>query len=227
MNTHTSLFMSLYRVILSTFLLLTSFTAAFATVEIISVSNATNGNCDGAITLMANGTAGPFVLLLEGTNGSVEYVTDVNSLYTFSNLCPADYTITVTNAIGCVTILNQEIKSCLAITSLTPICACPAPGYGSAVVETSGGSGEYDYLWELVGEQWIHIETGENPQFPHLSPIAEFPDTYELTVTDLATGCQATSSVEIGLCNGLNLASLIMVGILSRENQTLYPTMRI
>ena len=170
-------------------------------------------------TVVTEDYAPPFNFTWTDATGNPLHASQIDEdqeegICTVSGLMAGTYCVTITSDDGCEAsscdVIVEELSTPF-INSITPICACPAPGYGSAVAEVSGGSGEYDYTWMLVGEQWIHIETGENPQFPHLSPIAEFPDTYELTVTDLTTGCQATSSVEIGLCNGLNLASLIEV----------------
>ncbi len=201
MNSRT--FILMRKIFFFTFFLLSTIQTAFATIEVLSVSHATSGNCDGSIIVFAEGNAGPFVLLLEGSDGSVEFVPDVNGGYTFSDLCAAEYTITVTNAYGCATVLYDEVKSCLEITSITPICICVS---GSAELEISGGSGSYNYAWS----SWYGTYSNqENPAI--LPPAFGGPETHTVTITDLETGCQATANMELDVCTGFDLSSFITV----------------
>lgn len=76
------------------------------------VSN--GGGCDGSITLTAEGTAGPFLVNVIGaTNRQIE---TVNGTIVISGLCGGDYEVAITNAYGCVKVINTFITQCSSIS---------------------------------------------------------------------------------------------------------------
>jgi len=138
----------------------------------------------------------------------------VEGTSTVSGLDAGEYCVVVTSADGCNAsgcgLVVEELAGPV-INSITPICICPNNGYGGAEYEVLGGSGDYNYLWELVGEQWPLTYNEANPQFVNLLPLAELPDVYNLTITDLVTGCEATASLQIDMCTGFDLAPFIEI----------------
>ncbi|MEM1320032.1 MAG: T9SS type A sorting domain-containing protein [Bacteroidota bacterium] len=134
----------------------------YATIELAEVSNTTDGICNGAITVISDGTAGPFQIQLieiigENQSAPVEGVTGISGTYKFYALCPGSYSIRVTNAYGCKTVLTTQIFGCSEITlptgGICPQVAHPAScGSGDGHLRfigcaPQGGVGPYSYLW--------------------------------------------------------------------------------
>ena len=105
---------------------------------------------------------------------------------TASNLSAGSYTVTVTDANGCVQMTTAIIKQPLAalscITTATNI-SCNGTNDGIANVNVSGGTPNYNYSWNPGGQS--------NATVNGLSA-----GIYTVTVTDSA-GCIATSSVTL------------------------------
>ena len=163
---------------------------ANATIDITHLNATSPGHCSGSIGIMAEGTAGPFTLQLtqtadNGTHSLLDDASGVNGGFTFSGLCAGDYTIEVTNAFGCVTLLNTSIIACEGLTlpggntcpKLTHPTSCGSIDGGIRFIGcvAEGGVGPYNYLWS----------TGESTR--DISGLAA--GAYSLTITD-ANGCK-------------------------------------
>ncbi|HKK79574.1 MAG TPA: hypothetical protein VJ933_08090 [Phaeodactylibacter sp.] len=83
--------------IITTAIIIASTLFANAEVELLNISPASVGTCDGEAIIDASGTAGPFAILLDGE----QIEEDVNGLYTLENLCSGTHTITVMSSFGC------------------------------------------------------------------------------------------------------------------------------
>ena len=142
-------------------------------------------------------SAGPFLFAWEGPNNYTLEAQNPEDLTT-----PGLYTVTVTNAYGCQTVLSTFVERCLTIQSLTPICICPG-GYGAAEVEVSGGSGNYAYAWKSAPGNGISDPTVANP-------LIYDPGSYTVLVTDSYTGCEVRGTVEVKVCN-IGLSALVAV----------------
>ena len=172
----------------------------------VDVTPATGPNIpNGSIDLTVSGGFNPYQYLWTDEAGDpVSFEEDIQ------NLLSGFYYITVTDALCGEATLEVEVGyECeLTISTITPICVCE---YGGAEYEVSGGNGYYNYLWESIGEQFTITHNEPNPEFVGYGMVAELPHTYILTVTDIETGCQASSSMEIDRCDGPGLASFIEV----------------
>jgi hypothetical protein len=139
---------------------------------------ACNGGSNGSATVNAAG----------GTPGySYSWSTNpVQTGATATGLAAGTYTVTVTDDNGC------QVASFVTITEPDSLmlfiyqenASCNGLADGIAIAEVSGGTPEYDYLWNTVPEQTAFIATD----------LAA--GTYTVTVTD-ANGCQANASVTI------------------------------
>lgn len=128
----------------------------------------------GAITLTVSGN-GPF---------TYEWLDDGSTEPNRSNLIPGDYYVRIVDATGCVffdTITVLENADMRASTRhLTN--SCPELCNGSALVEASGGTAPFTYLWDNGETDTIVTDL--------------CPGTHQVFVTD-ATGCQVSDTVHI------------------------------
>lgn len=135
------------------------------------------GNCDGTINVTPSGGVGPYTYAWSG--GLPPSANQVN-------VCAGAYTLTVTDATGCVGTFTVIINNSGGPTGETVVSAdvtCPTSCNGSATVTPSGGTGPYTYLW-IPGGQTVNSLTGM------------CAGNYFLQVTD-ANGCIRFSPVVI------------------------------
>ncbi|HEU4719263.1 MAG TPA: SprB repeat-containing protein, partial [Bacteroidia bacterium] len=104
---------------------------------------------------------------------------------TASGLCAGNYTVTVTDIIGCVQTHTVNITASTAFTLSTTQTnvLCNGGSTGSASVTVTGGTGPFTYSWSPSG--------GSGANATGLSA-----GTYVVTVTD-ATLCSGTATVTI------------------------------
>jgi hypothetical protein len=146
-----------------------------------------NGASTGAIDLSVTG----------GTAGYIYTWSNGASTQDISGLPAGNYSVTVTDANGCTTVLNKTLTQPAALSLSTilthPTCPPPVPD-GAIDLSVSGGTAPYTYDWSNDG-----LEAPDNdPQ--DLSGLAA--GTYTVIVTD-ANGCTATTSVTLNNINGL------------------------
>lgn len=134
-------------------------------------------DCSGSIDLSVDGTAPPYAY-----NWNDEFfIEDLNYL------CAGDYSVTVTDNIGCEEYITVPItESNITLTFSTTNSSCPHEPDGSITVTPSGGIPDYFYVWSNS------VTTAENENIAHA--------TYIVTVTD-ANGCTTTGSGIVGLDN--------------------------
>lgn len=148
-----------------------------------SISSSSNLNCYGinngnATVAVSSGTA-PFTYLWSNGNTST----------TANNLSSGSYSVTVTDANGCVSssnvTLTQPSQISIAATSVNSTCG---NSNGSAQVNVTGGTGSYTYSWSPSG--------GNTNSISNLAT-----GTYNVTVTD-GNGCTQSQAVNIQNTNG-------------------------
>ncbi len=140
------------------------------------------GSCTGSATLTpGGGTPGYSVLWSTGASGT-----------TISNLCPGNYTATVTDSRGCQNPQTFTITSSpqftVSNTTVAPVACGGATG--SIEVTASGGTAGYTFNWNPVGGGTV---TSVTPT----STLSGVPaGIYSVTITDV-NGCDTT--IQIGL----------------------------
>ncbi|HMP25928.1 MAG TPA: T9SS type A sorting domain-containing protein [Saprospiraceae bacterium] len=157
------------------------------------IPSSSNNICDGSFTVVADGTAGPFIIIIYNGSHSdfipFSYYEEGNNLQvTIPGLCPGAYTIEVTDAFGCKkTILTSVPVVCdIEITEeITPACSM---GGGSIEVTPLSGVAPYSYEWRDAQGNTIPYA------MPSLSSVP--PGDYTLIITDV-NSCSTTRGFTI------------------------------
>lgn len=168
------------------------------TATISSVTNATcKGGINGAASVTASGS-GPFKYAWFPSGSNTASV---------SNLAAGSYTVSVTDANGCIAqaIAKIEEPEAIAVQIARVNTAC-GNSNGSATVTATGGTGLYSYQWSPINATTITIAS---------LPAA----TYSVTVTD-ANGCPATNSVIIEASTPPKVSSITVTDILCNSLET-------
>ncbi|HIA36259.1 MAG TPA: PKD domain-containing protein, partial [Flavobacteriales bacterium] len=136
-----------------------------------------NGICDGTATIIPSGGTSPYIYNWDDPL----FQTDS----TATGLCAGTYNVTVTDAVGCDTILSYTINepSAIVLTGSSTPATCGNPD-GTACVTIVGGTPPFTYLWDDPGAQTNNCAT------------AILAGGYTVTVTD-SNGCIATTPVSV------------------------------
>lgn len=136
-----------------------------------------NGSADGSIKVSVSGGTPPFTY--QWNYGQIPANTQNPT-----NLPAGTYSVTVTDANTCMAMLNVDLKgpNPFAITFNKTDVSCAGASNGTAVVQVTGGTPQYSYLWT------------NNMTAPQVGGLS--PGTYFVTVTDIK-GCQKVASVKI------------------------------
>ncbi len=148
----------------------------------------TNANCgqgDGAITVEASGGLLPYTYL---------WNTGATSA-TINNLVEGSYTLTLTDAAGCVKTYNYSVAAETDLTAniSSHYLECYEEGQGTLTAEVSGGTPPYSYLWDN-GETSATISNLNS-------------GTHQVTITD-ANGCSITQKGYVAI-KKLNILSAV------------------
>lgn len=142
------------------------------------------GGMDGQVTATPNGGTPPYTL--EWNTGQTGPV--------LQNLAPGSYTVTVTDANGCMAsatgIVSNQPPIVIDLNSTDP--TCPGDTNGSIIASASGGTPPFTYNWN----------TGASGQI--LSDLG--PGTYTVTVTD-ANGCEEMASRTLATLSNLTIGA--------------------
>lgn len=137
------------------------------------------GGNNGSATVNATGGTAPYAYSWN--------TVPVQTTATVTDLSAGSYTVTVTDAAGCVTTQSTQITQpaalLAAIGSATPV-SCFGQSNGSAAAAISGGTPPYTYSWNTVP---LQTTAGVN----NLTA-----GNYTVTVTD-SKGCQDTANIVI------------------------------
>lgn len=155
-----------------------------ASVSVASVTDVTcNGQSTGSATLSVTG----------GTPGySYSWAPVGGSSSSASSLPAGSYTVTVTDAGGCVSSTSFNISEPSAITSTTSFTPAGCINDGTASVTSSGGSGNHTYLWD----------NGANTS--SITGLAS--GQYCVTVTD-GVGCTNNTCVTVTQNSGVTVSA--------------------
>ena len=146
------------------------------------------GDCDGTASLIVSGGTAPYSFL---------WAPDVNGQGTPDaiDLCAGSYTVLVTDAVGCDTLIAFTITDPPAMTvdlTTTP-ASCGGGCDGTAIAVVTGGASPYSYDWQLP--------PGNGQGTPNATDYC--PGAYTLTVTD-ANGCQVITPFAITTPSGID-----------------------
>jgi gliding motility-associated-like protein len=144
-----------------------------------------NGGSDGVLTVSMSGGTAPYQYTWQPGGGNSP---------TVSGLAAGSYSVTVTDANGCIATAQSvvtEPTALNALTSTTP-AACNGGTNGTATVTVAGGTGPYSYLWTPSG--------GNAALANGLSQ-----GVYGVIVTD-ANGCTLTASAVVNNTANINVA---------------------
>ncbi len=149
----------------------------------VSCNNGSDGSAQATTTTGGNGTI-TYLWAPGGATGS-----------TASNLSAGNYTVSATDASGCIANTTTTITepSSLQITTSITAVTCNGLLDGSANASVIGGTGAYIYSWSPAG--------GNGQTATGLSA-----GNYAVTVTD-ASGCVATQNVVINQPTALSLST--------------------
>ncbi|MBI3510650.1 MAG: gliding motility-associated C-terminal domain-containing protein [Bacteroidetes bacterium] len=144
---------------------------------IVTTINVTPIGCNATTSATANvsgGTAGYTYSWSSGGTAATE-----------NNLAPGNYTVTVTDANGCVSTQTCTVGPSTTITATSTFAnsSCFGSNNGTATVTPSGGTTPYTYSWSPSG--------GTSATASGLTP-----GTYTCTITD-ANGCTTTQTATV------------------------------
>jgi gliding motility-associated-like protein len=147
-----------------------------------------NGGCNGTATVSITGGSAPYTVLWNDPSAQ--------TTNTATALCAGEYSVTVTDANGCVTVRQVTVSEPLPLSFSLPIVSdalCNAVCDGQATVITSGGTLPYSVLWTPTGGS-LATATGL------------CAGTYTATVTD-ANGCVSSVQATVGEPDSLLVAT--------------------
>ncbi|GIV35681.1 MAG: hypothetical protein KatS3mg032_0060 [Cyclobacteriaceae bacterium] len=162
------------------------------TISITSQTIIDNSNCvapfNGAISITAGGTPGPYTFSWTGPGGFTATGSSISGLQS------GDYTVTITDqTIGCqdmytLTVGDATPPITVTLDNMTPNTNCQAPFTGELSITASGTPGPFIFSWTGPGgfsstlEDITGLEQGD----------------YDVTVTDNGLGCVATVTFTVG-----------------------------
>ncbi|MES2678660.1 MAG: PKD domain-containing protein [Bacteroidota bacterium] len=141
---------------------------------------------------------GSVTVNVTGGNSGYSYLWQPGSLNTssISNLPAGNYSLTVTDASGCLTstIISVNEPPVLSVSFINKVNAlCYGSSTGSVTANTTGGTPNYTYSWSPIG-----VSSAVAGNIP--------AGTYTVFVTDSKT-CQASNTVSISQPSLLNVTS--------------------
>jgi gliding motility-associated-like protein len=153
-----------------------------------NITNATCSGSNGSLTANPTGGQGPY---------TYSWAPNGQTTQTISGLPGGTYTVTVTDANGCVEIQSFTVTTTagmsLSLSSIQPSCS----GFnGSATANPIGGTGPYTYSWNTTPVQTTQTATGLNA------------GSYSVTITD-ANGCTADTVFSLNSNSPMTLTAAL------------------
>ncbi|MCF8257235.1 MAG: gliding motility-associated C-terminal domain-containing protein [Flavobacteriales bacterium] len=160
-----------------------------------------NGVCDGTATVTITGGTAPYTVLWNDPAGQ--------TTNTATALCAGQYSVTVTDANGCVSVRQVTVTEPTQLSFSLPIISdaqCNSACDGQITVVTSGGTLPYTVVWSPAGGNlptatglcagtYTALVTDANGCTASLQAIVGEPDTLVTAVTPVDASC-------FGVCDG-------------------------
>lgn len=164
---------------------------ALAQIRIDTVQCACASGGTGSISVIAEGSAGPFSFLWAGPGGYVSTEQNPADLP-----APGQYSVTVTNAYGCAVTLEAVVPECDAVPEpmIETGAACTGAANGSVSISMPGGNAGYAFAW------------GGGETTSNLSGLSA--GSLNVTITN-AAGCTREEEITIPEENSLMLTAEI------------------
>jgi subtilisin-like proprotein convertase family protein len=145
-----------------------------------------NGNADGTIQAIPAGGDGTYTYLWDGGQ----------TTQTITGLASGNYTVTVTDGLGCTGVATFTVTEPSVLTASTTAndANCNNAADGSAIGFGNGGTSPYSYLWS----------DGQTTQIAGGLDVG----TYTVTVTD-ANGCTTTATAVINEPSALVVTDVV------------------
>src|SRR6185312_3719017 len=160
--------------------------SAIAVTKISYTDPSCNGSCNGAISMGASGGSSPYTYLWNNSATTAS----------LSNVCAGNYTLTVTDGMGCTGTDTVKLLQPAAITvGMSHSNTTCGSNNGQATATPSGGKAPYTYSWNSIPVQTTSIA----------SNLAA--GSYTVTVTD-KNGCTGTGTVTISGSSGPSITSI-------------------
>ncbi len=146
--------------------------------EVLSNYNGFNISClgsgDGSITISVVGGQPPYAYAWSNGGNMADLV----------NITAGDYTLTITDDIGCTTVFSTALIEPSALTSSIAVggATCSGGGDGTATITPNGGVGPYTFLWS----------DGQTTS----TAVNLSAETYTVTITD-NQGCTSSNSINV------------------------------
>lgn len=153
----------------------------FTTEVETSISNCVNPTCNGTASITPMGTSPYFIEWEEGALANNEFN---NSTFELEELCPGNYTATITDANGCSSAIDFTIQSNqstpeVLIESNLPICEV---NNGEICVSIEADQENYLY-------QWNNLSSNSSLTDEACLSDAQ-PGEYQVVITEISSGCQ-------------------------------------
>lgn len=160
---------------------------AGATISVESITPASASDvCDGSFQVIANGTAGPFVVIVLGPTTFYEEGDDLD--ITFSDLCPGQYQVEVIDAFGCKKTISTTVRvSCNINLEERIVPSCTGNG-GAIHITPLSGATPYTYEWRDAQGNILPYQSS--------SLTDAGPGDYTLIITD-ANNCISSQTFTV------------------------------
>ena len=151
------------------------------TVVLNTVQSTCFGLSTGSISVTVAGGSGALSYSWSGPNGFLSTAKNI------SNLAAGNYSLTVTDANGCVAVLPAAVPTFneINVNAVVTNVLCKGAGNGSIDLTVSGGTGSgFSYLWNNLAttEDRTNLGKGTN---------------YRVDITDIGSGCIVTRTYSI------------------------------
>ncbi|WEK20473.1 MAG: YDG domain-containing protein [Candidatus Pedobacter colombiensis] len=165
------------------------------TATITSTNVLCNGTATGSASVTASGGTGPYTYVWAPSGGTAA---------TANGLTPGDYTCTITDANNCSvakTVTVTQPSALIASAAKTDV-ACNGSATGIILINPSGGTTPYTYLWSNGGTTAMITGLAAGTYSCTVTDAKNCTITKSYTITQPSSALTATTSSTGVFCNG-------------------------